>query len=315
MEQPAGQQPSLDNQQPQAVPAPAIKAGWIRATIFFVVAMVVVVLEQIVFTVILSLRGIDVQNMAVVMQSPVMILIQAVTLASVLLLMYVFRKWLDRRPFVTLGFQFGGTERLHLVIGLIWGAALIGVVFGVLLISGQIEISEWRAPSGQMVVTLFVMIMAASQEEFITRGYMLNNYMKSINKYLALFLVSVLFAAVHGANPNVSLVALLNIILAGLLLGIYYVHRKNLWFPVGLHIGWNFFQGVIIGSPVSGINVDSILGLKFIGNDWLTGGEFGFEASLVTSVVLLVATILIHLQFRQPNQTASQPEIPSMPIR
>ena len=275
--------------------------------------MGVVVLEQVVFGFILTLRGMDINNLAALMQSPNMIVFQAVSVATVLLLMYIFRRLLDRLPFVTLGFQFGGTERLHLIIGFIWGAALILIIFGSLLIAGLIEISEWHTPSGAMLATFIVMIFAASQEEFICRGYMLNNYMKSINKYLALLLVSVLFAAVHGANPNVSLVALLNIILAGLLLGIYYVHRQNLWFPVGLHIGWNFFQGVVMGSPVSGIRVDSLLTLNFVGNKWLTGGDFGFEASLVTSVVLIIATVLVHLQFRQSKETVPQVGIPPTP--
>ena len=310
MEQPADIQPSPDNQLQPTAPTPAIKAGWIRATIFFVAAMLVVILAQVAFALILSLRGVDMNNMAAIMQSPSMIAMQIASLGAVLLLMYIFRRWLDRLPFVTLGFQFGGTERLHLVIGFIWGVALILSIFGVLLISGLIEITEWHTPSGAMLATFIVMIFAATQEEVITRGYMLNNYMKSINKYLALLLVSVLFAAVHGANPNVSLVALLNIILAGILLGIYYVHRKNLWFPIGLHIGWNVFQGIVMGSPVSGIRVDSLLSLKFVGNEWLTGGDFGFEASLVTSVVLAVATVLIHLQFRQPKAAVLTTEIP-----
>jgi len=315
MEQPANLQPGQDNQLPSSTPTPAIKAGWIRATIFFVAAMIVVVLAQGIFGLILSMRGVDLNNMAAIMQSPSMIIVQIASLGAVLLLMYVFRRWLDRLPFVTLGFQFADTERLHLIIGLIWGAVLILIIFGALLLAGMIEITEWHTPTGAMLATFIVMIFAASQEEVITRGYMLNNYMKSMNKYLALVLVSVLFAAVHGANPNVSLVALLNIILAGLLLGIYYVHRKNLWFPIGLHIGWNVFQGIVMGSPVSGIRVDSLLTLKFIGNEWLTGGDFGFEASLVTSVVLVVATVLIHLQFRQPSRPVSQGGSPPAPAQ
>ena len=172
------------------------------------------------------------------------------------------------------------------------------LVFFVVMLFADLEIVSVQFPFGSLINLLLFLSMAAAYEEVLLRGYLLKNLMSSMNKYLALVLVSVVFAAMHGANPNVSLIGLVNIVLAGLVLGIYYVHRRNLWLPISMHIAWNYFQGPVLGVPVSGATTPSILTVTISGNELITGGDFGFEASLVTTVVLLVSMVVLHLIFR-----------------
>lgn len=107
-------------------------------------------------------------------------------------------------------------------------------------------------------------------------------------------------------NPNTSVAGLVNIVLAGILLGVYYIHCRNLWFPIGLHFAWNLFEGPVYGSAVSGNMVTSVFTQEVVGNSQITGGDFGFEASWITTVVIIVATIAIHLIYRKRNEAGGQ---------
>ena len=84
-------------------------------------------------------------------------------------------------------------------------------------------------------------------EELVFRGYLLSNFMESMNKYYALLYNSILFALMHSVNPNFNFIDFINLFLAGLLLGLPYVYTKNLWYPMSLHFAWNFFQGPVFG--------------------------------------------------------------------
>jgi hypothetical protein len=239
------------------------------------------------------------------------VVIQAFILLSTAIVILLLRVYIDRRSFKSLGFSFKGRFKNHFFAGIGWGIGLITVVFLIELIAGGVKVTAASFPFADLIVLFIVLVMAAIYEEIVLRGYLLNNLMQSVNKYLALILISVVFAAFHGFNPNVSIAGLVNIILAGLLLGVYYIHQQNLWLPITLHIFWNFFQGPVYGSPVSGANTPSVLSLQFSGAEWLTGGKFGFEASVTASIVIAIAIIALHLVYR--NKSSGQPaELPSV---
>jgi membrane protease YdiL (CAAX protease family) len=127
----------------------------------------------------------------------------------------------------------------------------------------------------------------------LMRGYILNNLMTGMNKYLALLLSSSIFGLLHLLNDGVTVLAMVNLILAGILLGSSYIFTKNLWFPISLHLFWNFFQGPVLGYSVSGMKVNPIFTLSSTGNELFTGGEFGFEGSIVCTVLLVTATAAV----------------------
>lgn len=115
------------------------------------------------------------------------------------------------------------------------------------------------------------MALVAFAEELVFRGYILNNLLQSMNKWTALIISSLLFTLFHLSNPDISLLALLNIFLSGLMLGINYIFTKNLWFAILLHFSWNFYEGPILGYKVSGLTLESLLQQELTGNPILTG--------------------------------------------
>jgi hypothetical protein len=107
-------------------------------------------------------------------------------------------------------------------------------------------------------------------------------------------------------NPNFSWVAMANLFLAGYLLGVYYIHYKNLWFSIGMHFTWNFVQGPIWGSNVSGTSSEAVFTQQLSGNELINGGAFGFEASLVCAILMIVAIVGVELWARRASSSTLQ---------
>ena len=277
-------------------PVPAIKWGWLRALLFLPAWILGVTIAGIIAYFAFGITSGEEMQAQMVTSSG--IATQGLQLLLTLIIVYLFRRFIDRRSFCSIGFQFNQPFRRDLLVGMVMGIGLIGLVFVILLTSGNIAITDIQLPGSAFAIAVGMMIMVGIGEELVTRGYIQGNLMTSMNKYVALLLTSFLFAGGHMLNPNVSLLGLVNIILAGLMLGIYYVHKKNLWLPIGMHFTWNLFQGPVFGSQVSGVSIDSIFSFKIIGGDLLTGGSFGFEASIVTTGLMIVAIIALHLAYR-----------------
>ncbi|WP_457630713.1 CPBP family intramembrane glutamic endopeptidase [Oceanithermus sp.] len=140
------------------------------------------------------------------------------------------------------------------------------------------------------------------QEELWVRGYWLQNIAEEYGLIWGWLISSLFFAALHLFNPNVSLSAELGLVLAGLFLGYGYVRTGYLWMPLGLHFGWNMFEGTVYGFAVSGVGVPRILKTVTSGPDWLTGGTFGPEAGLIVMPALLLGVLLIEAYAGRTNK-------------
>jgi hypothetical protein len=130
-----------------------------------------------------------------------------------------------------------------------------------------------------------------------------------MNRWIALAITSLLFALLHAFNPNITWLALLNIFLAGFVMGIVYVYTGNLWFAIAFHFSWNFFLGPILGYEVSGLPLESLLQQSIHGPDWLTGGEFGLEGSVLDGAFSVIAFWGMLLYVRRGKRRASSSEL------
>jgi membrane protease YdiL (CAAX protease family) len=134
-----------------------------------------------------------------------------------------------------------------------------------------------------------VFVPAAIHEELVFRGYLMQKPAR-LNLWASVAVTSILFALVHGGNPSVGKIALVNIFLAGVLLALAWVWRRNLWIPIGIHVVWNVFSGPVLGHEVSGLALPkSLFRTVDRGPDLLTGGPFGIEASVFLTLAELGA--------------------------
>lgn len=254
--------------------------------------------------------GLSIDDMAALQKLAVdkHLILQILTTIPIILLVYLFRRFVDRKPFFTLGFSIKSR-----ISDILWGLLVaIGIIGGgtlILKLFGYIEIIPDVFNSRSLFLSFALFIIVSINEEVLVRGYILNNLLSTkLNKYLALSISALIFALLHGLNFNLSWIGMLNLLLAGLVLGAAYIFTQNLWFPISLHLFWNFIQGPVLGYNVSGQGTDSLLKLNQIGSNSINGGDFGFEGSLVCTILTAVTTLIIfiYFNFKIRNQKAKQ---------
>ncbi|MET0893531.1 MAG: CPBP family intramembrane glutamic endopeptidase [Pseudoxanthomonas sp.] len=218
------------------------------------------------------------------------------TAASTLLavLPYLLAYWLlarliERRKLDELAWR----KSPQLLWGLLAAVLLFGVVALELWAAGVYAITSLGdAP----LWTLFLLtaIGPAITEEVVSRGVLFRLTEEGLGTWMALAVSALFFGFAHSFNPGATLWTSVAIsIEAGLLFGLLYHVTRSLWWCMGLHAGWNFVQGAVLGIPVSGIPVDGLAESTLQGPDWLDGGGFGAEASVLTVMTCCIASLLL----------------------
>ena len=228
--------------------------------------------------------------------------------ASITASCYLAARFLDKRPFKSLGLELSPRWWQDLLFGLGLGAVLLAAIFIIELGLGWIRIDALPFLHliqfiPRILVAALFYISVGFYEELLTRGYLLKNLSEGFSSSLSpglsvslsALLTSVFFGLLHAANPHANPFAILNIILAGLVLAFAYLCTGQLGLSIGFHISWNFFQGPLLGFPVSGSTFLSGLMIKITqsGPTLWTGGVFGPEGGLMGVLALTLALALI----------------------
>lgn len=177
--------------------------------------------------------------------------------------------------------------------GLAIGSLMIALIAGLLVATGMVV--PGRNPeldSSALLLASLGTVAAAANEELLFRGYPLQILARSLGAIWSTLLVALLFGLAHAMNPETSTLAVLNTVLAAGWLSLAYFRTGSLWLPYGLHLGWNLLERWL-GFSVSGGRPNALLELKDVGPDWLTGGLYGPEAGLPTTLLLLLSSAAI----------------------
>ena len=213
-------------------------------------------------------------------------IIQYFDLIGVLLLLWILMRFVDKEPFIKLGFSLKGKVN-DIILGMTLGLLLMAVGYTILILLGEIKFIAFNYDLKNIILLFLLFIAVSIAEETYVRGYVLKNLLKSFNPIISLIISSAIFSLLHSFNPNVNYIALTELFIAGILLGISYVYTKNLWFPIALHLSWNFFQ-VMFGFNVSGMDTYSLIEFEVIENNNINGGDFGFEGSYLSILFSLI---------------------------
>jgi len=231
-----------------------------------------------------------------------------IELIAILLATYVARRLLDRRSFASLGFTLGPNMVKDLAIGFWIPGLLMGLIFITELFLGWLSIDSfaWETMAleswlGILLQGLLLFTLVGISEELLSRGYQLQNITEGLNLTWGVLISSSVFAVLHLANPNSSLFSSLGIFAAGVFLAYGWIRTRKLWLPIGLHLGWNLFEGTIFGFPVSGLRIESLIKQTSSGPMLITGGGFGPEAGLIVLPAMLLGALIIRLYTRQRN--------------
>ncbi|MDQ1638905.1 MAG: protease family protein [Pyrinomonadaceae bacterium] len=222
--------------------------------------------------------------------------------ASALLAGYVCNRWLEGLPWRAFGLTRHAGWWRDFIVGSLIGVVSLALATAIAAAAGGLRfIASPRTMLWQVVQTLFMsallFVFAALAEEALFRGYPLQTLTRAKLAWLAIFLTSVPFAAVHLNNPNVVKgFTFINTALAGVWLAVAYLRTRSLWLPLGVHWAWNWALGSLFGLPVSGITTiapNPLLHGTDLGPAWLTGGSYGIEGGLACTIALIVSTMFI----------------------
>lgn len=209
---------------------------------------------------------------------------------------------LEGLPFRALGASFDGKWLQHLGAGLVVGAAALALAVVIAWAFGGLAFTANDAApqmiASQLASIFVVFAAAAAFEEALFRGYILQTFARSGLAWLAIAMTSAFFGAAHLTNPNATGISTANTALAGVMFAFAYLRTRDLWFPFGIHLMWNWMQGAVFGIEVSGLNdIAGATLLKEIdrGPAWLTGESYGIEGGIACTISLVIAIILIRL--------------------
>ena len=212
----------------------------------------------------------------------------------------LFANWLalriyEHRGLAAVGLMVNRAAASNLAAGIVGGLAAASVVLAPPLLLGAAHFAPVAEPptAGTLPFVTLALAAGSAAEEILFRGYGLQILIAAVGPFAAIIPVGALFGLMHASNPNVLWFGILNTAGFGILFGYAFYRTRDLWLPMGLHFGWNFTL------PLFGVNVS---GLKMVvtghqmvwtAGVWWSGGEYGPEASVLTSVVLILLFVAI----------------------
>lgn len=276
-----------------------LRAGW-RILVFVLLFMGITVIGMI------SVRAI-LGSLPKLSNLQFSILATTATLA-----VFIARKYLDRKSLASLGLKIDRFALWDVVSGVVNSALVMTAVYFMMLWSNLIEFngfSNWSdsvstnaAVSMAILPIVFSVVykltLVAWWEELVFRGYFLQNLMAGMGLKWAIIISSLVFGLTHGMNPDATVLGSVLIALITPQLIYAYLKTGQLWLPMGLHLGWNFFQASIFGFASSGQESPSLIAQTPLGPNWLSGGEFGAEGSVLILPVTILSYLLIHYWVR-----------------
>ena len=204
---------------------------------------------------------------------------------------------LRRKPMNELFGKFNVRWLKELGLGGLIGSALMLVPALILWIFGWVH-WQWN-PAGfsTLLSTVFLFAGVALAEEILFRGFIFQRLIAGLGQLPAQLIMAGYFLLTHLNNPgmtgDVKVLASINIFIASLVFGLTFIRTKSLAMPLGLHFMANLMQGGVLGFGVSGTDQSGLLQPIFSEVPiWLTGGQFGLEASILGLVCVVVIFVL-----------------------
>jgi len=275
-------------------------SGWQRVLIIILPYLFIVAIFQFIGAFAI---GLNYENTNYQKTSEQQLIIQFCSFIGTVFVVWLFMKYVDKVKFVAIGLRLKNNFS-SIYLGFFIGLAIMLIGFGLLFSLDEIQYQGLDFDLKELMISILLFLLVSLTEEIIFRGYFLRNLMHSYSKYLALLITATFFALMHAFNPNVGILGLVSIFVAGIFLGITYIHTKNLWFPIALHFSWNFFQSML-GFNVSGQDTYSVISYGIQEETILNGGYFGFEGSILSIIAMIVTIVGIFMYYQKKKITIS----------
>jgi uncharacterized protein len=218
----------------------------------------------------------------------------------------------QRDPIRAMGLVFRPGWRREFALGSALGWSMLVVSILPLVLSGGLIITFWTIPRqfGILFIDLLMLAVASLAEEVAFRGYPFQRLIDAVGPTMATIVSSLAFAVLHMFNPSANRASFLFTVFCSWLLSVAYLRTRALWICWGWHFAWNASMCLLFGLPVSGITQFSpVIQSNTVGPAWMTGGDYGPEASGVAVLVMLFGIIVIYRSTRRLAYLYTQPVI------
>lgn len=211
---------------------------------------------------------------------------------------FAWVKFAEKRPVNSLGFQ-GGRPLKSYITGAIVGGFTITAIAAILLFAEMTTLQHRQEEYGYLIANIGIIalswIIQSASEEIAIRGWLIPRLGNQSTPLRAIGITAVIFGILHLFSAGVTVLSFINLILSGIFFAGYAILNGNIWGTCGLHFAWNFALGNIYGFPVSGFsaNGETIFQAQQTGANLFTGGSFGPEGGLVTTIILLIAIAVL----------------------
>lgn len=215
--------------------------------------------------------------------------------AIVILTAIIYCKKIEKRSLYSMGITKAHAGKNY-AMGLLFGLVLFSICIGLAALFGGIKLNGINDDVNLFIVILYLVGFGIQgfSEEITFRGYFMVSIMKKSSVTKAIFINSLAFAIAHMLNPGLTVIAFVNLMLIGVLMSVYVIKTNNIWGAAAFHSMWNFAQGILYGISVSGTDAKSVvLSTDNAGNKMINGGIFGMEASILTTVVVGAALVIM----------------------
>jgi membrane protease YdiL (CAAX protease family) len=194
--------------------------GWIRVLLIIMPYLIIVSIFQVLG---MYLAGMDLAEMKAPETLMQMLITTFFATLGTLLVLWVFMKYVDKERFINIGLHIKN-RKVDFIVGIGLGILIMGIGYELLVLLNEISFDKIVFEPVNILISIVLFTCVAIMEEFLFRGYILRNLMISFNKYIALIISSILFALIHGMNPNMDGFSAMSLFLAGILLGITYIY-------------------------------------------------------------------------------------------
>ncbi len=220
-----------------------------------------------------------------------------------LLGIFVINRYVNKRSIEALGFHKSKWLSKY-GVGILIGTLLIALTCGGAFILGALKLElNTEADFLFLFVLMIGFMIQGMTEEVICRGYIQNGIRVRFGLVATMIVQAAFFAGMHMLNSSISLLAIFNLFLYGVFIGMVFYYTDSIWIVGGIHSVWNFLLGPILGIEVSGQVVKgTIFKATAIGSELLNGGKFGIEASILTTVFLCIGILIVYFLMKRDEK-------------
>jgi uncharacterized protein len=273
---------------------PLIWQGWLRAVLFLIAFGLATAISISVYFLALHKGSLDSTALQNLLNGNNLLTVIGILFVLSLVITFVFRRWIDRRTFISLGLDFSGHGREAIAGGML--AVFIICASSLLLkVTGHLKWMDIIFDPRALFLAFGSILVVAFYEELIFRGYILNNLLDSFPKWLALLISAVIYMIFHWTSSgSIGFFSLANSLIMGLILGLNYLYTRNLWFSFLFHIGWKFMEGPVFGYS-GDESFQTLLQPELKGDVNITGGANGLDGSVILMAVAILSLVALYL--------------------